>query len=89
MRAHRRRRQPGAARLVLRRQHWRTRYQSTDADALLAALNRDFAPLREALLAPCVLFVTLGTAYVYRLHETGAIVANCHKLPAWGSCASV
>ena len=58
------------------------RYQSTDADALLAALNRDFAPLREALLAPCVLFVTLGTAYVYRLHETGAIVANCHKLPA-------
>lgn len=58
------------------------RYQAADADALLAALNRDFAPLREALQAPCVLFVTLGTAYVYRQRNTGAIVANCHKLPA-------
>lgn len=27
------------------------------------------------------LFVTLGTAYVYRLKENGMIVSNCHKLP--------
>ncbi|MDR3268265.1 MAG: GSCFA domain-containing protein [Tannerella sp.] len=27
------------------------------------------------------LLVTWGTAYVYRLKETGRIVANCHKLP--------
>ena len=28
------------------------------------------------------LFITWGTAYVYRLKETGQVVANCHKLPA-------
>ena len=27
------------------------------------------------------LFVTFGTAYIYRLKETGQVVANCHKLP--------
>jgi hypothetical protein len=27
------------------------------------------------------LLVTWGTAYVYRLKETGRVVANCHKLP--------
>lgn len=30
----------------------------------------------------CTLFVTFGTAYTYRLLETGDIVANCHKLHA-------
>ena len=28
------------------------------------------------------LFITFGTAYVYRLKETGQVVSNCHKLPA-------
>ena len=28
------------------------------------------------------LFITFGTAFVYRLKRTGEIVANCHKLPA-------
>ena len=28
------------------------------------------------------LFVTFGTAYIYRLKETGQVVNNCHKLPA-------
>jgi hypothetical protein len=28
-----------------------------------------------------ILFVTLGTAYAYRLKATGEVVANCHKLP--------
>ena len=28
------------------------------------------------------LFITWGTAYVYRLKETGQVIANCHKLPA-------
>ena len=28
------------------------------------------------------LFITLGTAWIYRRIETGEIVANCHKVPA-------
>lgn len=58
------------------------RYCSDDADALTAALNRDFSSLSKALDGPCTLFVTLGTAYVYRLIETNRVVANCHKFPS-------
>ncbi len=29
-----------------------------------------------------VLFVTLGTSFVYELKESGEVVANCHKLPS-------
>lgn len=28
------------------------------------------------------IFITMGTAFVYRLQETGEIVANCHKVPS-------
>jgi len=28
------------------------------------------------------LFITLGSAHAYRYHDTGDIVANCHKLPS-------
>lgn len=42
-------------------------------NACIAAAS-DFLPLCDAL------FVTFGTAFVYR--KDGAVVANCHKLPA-------
>jgi hypothetical protein len=28
------------------------------------------------------IFITMGTAFVYRLQESGEIVANCHKVPS-------
>lgn len=36
----------------------------------------------EALSHATHLIVTLGTAWIYRRRDTGAIVANCHKQPA-------
>lgn len=36
----------------------------------------------EALRCADMLIVTLGTAWVYRLADSGAVVANCHKMPA-------
>ena len=36
----------------------------------------------EALSRATHLIITLGTAWVYRLLETGRIVANCHKQPS-------
>ena len=36
----------------------------------------------EALCNAQHLIITLGTAWVYRLKETGQVVANCHKQPA-------
>jgi GSCFA family len=34
------------------------------------------APMKKFLI------ITLGTAYVYQLKESGEVVANCHKMPA-------
>jgi hypothetical protein len=42
------------------------------------ALNRGNKALSMADMA----IVTLGTAWVYRLKESGKVVANCHKQPA-------
>jgi hypothetical protein len=36
---------------------------------------------KEALESADMVIVTLGTAWVYRLAESGAVVANCHKQP--------
>jgi hypothetical protein len=36
----------------------------------------------EALQRATHLIITLGTAWVYRLRESGKVVANCHKQPA-------
>jgi len=43
--------------------------------------NRLFTSIAN-LLNTSRLFITFGTAYVYRLKATGQIVANCHKLPS-------
>lgn len=56
-------------------------FSAGDADATLQAINRSYE--RAARLLPCCqrLIVTWGTAYVYKLKETGETVANCHKQP--------
>lgn len=61
---------------------WPLRFQGIDAEVLLAALNCRFAELCDAIAGADVLFLTFGTAWVYRLIESGEIVGNCHKLPA-------
>ncbi len=58
------------------------RYASADADKLLEAANVGLDRLASALRDADVVFLTLGTAYIYRLRENGHVVANCHKLPA-------
>ena len=58
------------------------RYHGDDSALLTEAINSVFTPLCDAMNGACTLFVTFGTAYTYRLLETGDIVANCHKLHA-------
>jgi len=36
--------------------------------------------LKNAIVESKVLFITFGTAWGYRLNETGLLVANCHKV---------
>jgi hypothetical protein len=56
-------------------------FSSRNRSSLIEKVNvtmREFAHfLREA----DVLIVTFGTAIIYRLKETGMLVANCHKQP--------
>ncbi|MDR1881296.1 MAG: GSCFA domain-containing protein [Prevotella sp.] len=59
-----------------------SRFSNTDKDKCIEKINggieRSSADLRQAN----VLFVTFGTACVFRSKKYGIIAGNCHKLPA-------
>ena len=44
-------------------------------------INKEVEDAKNYLKTASVLVITFGTAFVYTLKSTGAIVANCHKLP--------
>ena len=48
----------------------------------LTTLNENLHSASQHLREANVLILTFGTAWVYRLTETGAVVANCHHEPA-------
>lgn len=58
-----------------------TTFDDEDAEAVAARCNEANRALGEALRNARHLFLTFGTAWVYRLRETGEVVANCHKQP--------
>jgi hypothetical protein len=59
-----------------------TAFSSYDKDVLVARLNETGRAASEFMRRASFLFVTFGTSYVYNLKESGATVANCHKLPS-------
>lgn len=48
----------------------------------LSAVNDAIIRGADRLATASHIFITLGTAIVYRLAATGQVVANCHKMPA-------
>ena len=52
-----------------------------DADVALAQMSDAVMRGAEALAEAKVVIITFGTAFVYRLNESGDVVANCHKQP--------
>ena len=52
-----------------------------DANVALAQMNDAVMRGAEALAEAKVVIITFGTAFVYRLNESGDVVANCHKQP--------
>ncbi|WP_266367521.1 GSCFA domain-containing protein [Tellurirhabdus rosea] len=50
-------------------------------EELTQILTERLQQTAEALQGADWLLLTLGTAVVYRHHETGKVVANCHKMP--------
>ncbi|HAW51736.1 MAG TPA: hypothetical protein DCX54_05315 [Flavobacteriales bacterium] len=57
-------------------------YLSQNADDLIHRVNLDITNCSEILKESSHLFVTLGTAWIYELKETGNVVNNCHKIPS-------
>lgn len=59
-----------------------TEFSSTDSGKALHLINQKTENAHEFLSSANFLFITFGTARVYRLKKTGLIVSNCHKLPS-------
>jgi len=59
-----------------------TAFSSYDSDVLIARLNETGRAASEFIRKASFLFVTFGTSRIYNLKESGATVANCHKLPS-------
>lgn len=65
---------------------WKSYYAHSDKNALsrlgaVIHLQEAQQLLRERLQTASQLFITLGTAWVYRHLERDQVVANCHKVP--------
>ena len=59
-----------------------TDFSSEDPESLIEKINNCTVKAGEFLRKSRFLFITLGTARVYRLKKTGIIVSNCHKVPS-------
>ncbi len=58
------------------------RFSSPDPQEALRNINERIEQSATFLKAADFLFVTFGTAWVYRYNKTGKVVSNCHKIPA-------
>lgn len=56
-----------------------SRFSGTNPTGVIHLINKEINTARDFLQDAKVLFLTLGTAWVYRYD--GEIVANCHKIP--------
>ncbi len=54
---------------------------ASNKDVLRSGLNERLAFTRNKLQSATHVFITLGTAWVYRLAALDMVVANCHKIP--------
>lgn len=59
-----------------------SRFSHPDLHTCLDNINRRIVQSADTLRCADWLLITWGTAWVYRLKETGDVVSNCHKLPA-------
>jgi hypothetical protein len=59
-----------------------TDFSSEDAQETLDKINRKSKEATLFLKNSAFLFITLGTARIYRWKKTGMVVSNCHKIPS-------
>ncbi|HYW95616.1 MAG TPA: GSCFA domain-containing protein [Bacteroidales bacterium] len=56
-------------------------FSDTNKERVLDHINNALTAASDLLYQADFLLLTFGTAWVYRLRETGGIVCNCHKIP--------
>ena len=56
-------------------------YSHPDKHEALTAINTSMEKAWDQLADADMLIITLGTAWAYRLVDTGLVVGNCHKVP--------
>lgn len=56
-------------------------FSSTNTNECLEKINSRITTSTDSLKSAGFLFLTFGTAWVYRYKKSGEIVANCHKIP--------
>lgn len=63
--------------------HWQlpTKFGGKTPEEAMSKAAAAFAMLREGIIRSQALIVTLGTAWIYSLRDSGETVANCHKMP--------
>jgi hypothetical protein len=59
-----------------------TDFSSEDPDKSLLRINSRLKEASLFLKNTGFLFITLGTARIYRWKKTGQVVSNCHKIPS-------
>lgn len=59
-----------------------TDFSSEDPDKTLERINNKISEASLFLKNSGFLFITFGTARIYRWKKTGQIVSNCHKIPS-------
>jgi hypothetical protein len=57
-------------------------FSNTHKAECLENINNNFLKAKEHIQNVNVVFLTLGTTWIYRLASTNKIVANCHKQPS-------
>ncbi len=61
--------------------HHDTSFSSADPARSVRMINDNLSVAAEKLRKARFLFITFGTARVYRFEKSGKVVSNCHKIP--------
>ncbi len=72
--------------LIFFNEYWHSfyhhgKFSETDKNKVLKNINKSISEANKFIYNADILFITLGTAWVYEFSETKEIVANCHKIP--------
>ncbi|MDR1339356.1 MAG: GSCFA domain-containing protein [Prevotellaceae bacterium] len=62
--------------------HFHSSFSDIDRSKALEKMNRQLSFASGKLYESKYLFITFGTAHVFRLKTSGEIAGNCHKLPS-------